>query len=190
VSSCPGRSAAPVGGALLPGPSYLEKWGRLTLVPMNKTAYFDTHWGPGWPKEKWLERYFLTPAGRRDFFASGNDSWGLTAEGVDGTAGLPQLEGRVDIDLTLQGHPDLGVLRQYRKTGRLPIETYYSKGDLTRLLQWVKTAHGDRMPIGLFIPFETAWKAVKEFMGRDGALPESIAWIASKDIPAEAFPPP
>jgi hypothetical protein len=46
------------------------------------------------------------------------------------------------------------------------------------------------MPIGLFIPFEEAWKAVKEFMERDGALPRSIAWISSKDIPEEAFPDP
>jgi hypothetical protein len=42
----------------------------------------------------------------------------------------------------------------------------------------------------LFIPFETAWKAIKEFMERDAALPASIAWIAAADIPAGAFPPP
>lgn len=157
---------------------------------MNKTAYFDTYWGPGWPEPKWLARYFLTPAGRRDFFASGNDSWGLTAEGVDGTDHLPQLKGRVDVELTIQGHRDLGVMLQYRKTGRRPIEAFYSKGDLSRLRQWVKNAHGDPMPIGLFVPFDTAWKAVKEFMERDGALPAGIAWVASDQIPAEAFWPP
>jgi hypothetical protein len=157
---------------------------------MNKRTYFDTHWGPGWPDPKWLGRYFVTPLGQQDFFSSGNDSWGLTAEGVDGTADLPQLKGRVDVDLTIQGHPILGVLLQYRKTGRLPIQTYYSKGDLTRLTQHVKTAHGDLMPIGLFVPFETAWLAIKEFMERDAALPESIAWIAAADIPAGAFPQP
>ena len=54
----------------------------------------------------------------------------------------------------------------------------------------MKTAHGDKMPIGLFIPFETAWKAVKEFMECDGALPKSIEWIAGGDIPDDAFPPP
>lgn len=101
---------------------------------MNKRTYFDTHWGPGWPDPHWLRRYFLTPSGQQDFFSSGNDSWGLTAEGVDGTVNLPQLKGRVDVNLTIQGHPDLGVLLQYRKTGRLPIETFYSKGDPTRLV--------------------------------------------------------
>lgn len=157
---------------------------------MNKRTHFDTYWGPGWPETSWLGRYFLTTRGQHDFFASGNDNWGLKAEGVDGTEHLPQLKGRIDVNLNIQGHPDLGVLLQYRKTGRLPIETYYSKGDLTRLHQWVKTAHGDRMPISLFIPFEAAWKAIKEFMERDGALPTSIAWIANADLPADAFPPP
>jgi hypothetical protein len=157
---------------------------------MNKSAYFDTYWDAGWPDEKWLKRYFLTAAGRRDFFASGNDSWGLAAEGVDGTDNIPHLKGRVDVDLVIQGHPDLGVLLQYRKTGRQPIATYYSKGDLTRLHQWVMAVHGDRMPIGLFIPFETAWKAIKEFMERDATLPAGISWIAAKDLPADTFPPP
>jgi hypothetical protein len=157
---------------------------------MNKRTYFDTYWGAGWPEAKWLERYFLTARGRSDFFASGNDSWGLKAEGIDGTDHMPHLKGRVDVDLTIQGHPDLGILLQYLKTGRLPIQTCYSKGDLSRLHQWVKTAHGDRMPIGLFIPFEIAWKAIKEFMDRDGALPTNIAWVSSADIPADAFPPP
>jgi hypothetical protein len=157
---------------------------------MDKSAYFDTYWGPGWPDEKWLGRYFLTAAGRRDFFASGNDGWSLTAEGVDGTDNVPHLKGRVDVNLTIQGHPDLGVLLQYRKIGRQPIETFYSRGDLSRLHQWVKTAHDDLMPIGLFIPFETAWKAIKEFMERQAALPKSIVWIAAKDIPADTFPAP
>jgi hypothetical protein len=113
---------------------------------MNKSTHFDSYWGAGWPDEKWLERYFLTSRGRKDFFTSGNDNWGIKAEGVDGTGDLPQLKGRVDVNLNIQGHPDLGVLLQYRKTGRIPIETFYSKGDLTRLKQHVKTAHGDLMP--------------------------------------------
>jgi immunity protein Imm1 of predicted polymorphic toxin system len=157
---------------------------------MHKSAYFDTHWGPGWPEQNWLARYFLTSAGRREFFAAGNDGWSLTAEGVDGTNNVPHLKGRVDVNLLIQGHRDLGILLQYRKVGRQPIQTYYSKGDLTRLHQWVTTAHGDRVPVGLFIPFETAWKAIKEFMERDAALPASIEWIAAKDLPAGTFPPP
>ena len=157
---------------------------------MHKSTYFDTHWGPGWPDEKWLARYFLTVDGRHDFFASGNDSWGLTAEGVDGTDNIPHLKGRVDVDLIIQGHSELGILLQYRKTGRQPIQNYFSKGDLSRLRQWVRTVHSDLMPVGLFIPFETAWKAIKEFIERDAALPTSIDWISSKDLPAGTFPPP
>jgi hypothetical protein len=64
---------------------------------MNNSTYFETSWGACWPDEEWLARYFLTADGRRDFFVSGNDSWGLTAEGVDGTDHLAQLKGRVDV---------------------------------------------------------------------------------------------
>jgi hypothetical protein len=159
-------------------------------VAVQKQTYFDSYWGPGWPNEDWLAHYFLTEKGRRDFFAAGNDSWGLTAEGVDGTDHLLHLKGRVDVHLTIQGHPDLGVLLQWRKTGRQPVQSYYSKGDLTKLHQWVQTVHGDRMPVGLFIPFDTAWPAVKEFMDRNGVLPEAIAWINGSELPATAFPPP
>jgi Immunity protein Imm1 len=115
---------------------------------------------------------------------------GLRLEGVDGTEHLPNNEGRIDIRLTMVGNPDLGVLFQYRKFGGDHRDTYYSKGDLTRLKAWVWTVHGDLMPMGLFIPFERAWLAVKEFMETDGALPKSIDWIADADIPADAFPNP
>ena len=157
---------------------------------MIRTTYFDTYNGQGWPEPSWLARYFLTAQGRRDFFASGNDNWGLAAQGVDGTAHLPARKGRVDVDLTIQGHPKLGVLLQWQKTGRVPIQTYYSQGDLKKLAQRVKDLNGYQYPAGLFIPFETAWLAIKEFMNRDGALPRCIEWIRDADIPKEAFPPP
>src|SRR5262245_29575633 len=121
-------------------------------TPMNKRTHFRSYYGSGWPDEKWLERYFLTPEGRHEFFSSVNDSWGLKADGVDGTDHLQHLKGRVDVDLTIQGHPDMGVLLFYHKTGAGRV-AFYSKGDLSRLHEWVTTAHDDRMPVGLFVPF-------------------------------------
>jgi hypothetical protein len=46
------------------------------------------------------------------------------------------------------------------------------------------------MPLGLFIPFEQALKAVVEFADTNGALPKSIEWIASTDLPEGSFPEP
>ena len=157
---------------------------------MNRSTHFVGYTGDGWPDEKWLARFFLTPQGRRDLFASDNDCWGLRAEGVDGTDHLPHLQGRVDIDLTIQVHPQFGVLLQHRRTGRLPIQTYYSRGDLSRLHEWIITLQDEQRPVGLFIPFEKAWQAIKEFIGRDAALPSSIVWVKGSDLPATAFPPP
>jgi len=45
------------------------------------------------------------------------------------------------------------------------------------------------MSVALFIPFETAWKAVKEFIERDAVLPQSIEWIADRGLPDFAFRP-
>jgi hypothetical protein len=156
---------------------------------MRKSTYFDVFDGPGWPSPNQLQHYFLSPAGRRRAFETDTDSWALSAEGVDGTEHLPD-QARTDIHLTLWGNPNHGVLLHYRKWGAASKETYWSKGDLGRLREWVKTKHGDIMPVGLYIPFERAWTAVKEFMQRDGALPESIAWVAANDLPDDAFPDP
>jgi len=61
---------------------------------------------------------------------------------------------------------------------------------LTRLREWVRSTHDTPLPAGLFVPFETAWKAVKEFIETDGELPKSIEWIANRDLPPNTFPDP
>jgi Immunity protein Imm1 len=157
---------------------------------MKKRVYFDVFDGPGWPAPNELRRYFLAPPGRRWTFETGNDSWGLSAQGIEGTEHLPLGKGRIDLDLTMLGNPDHGVLLHYDRAGGGRRDSYYSRGDLRRLREWVLTLHGDLMPIGLYIPFETAWLAVKEFIETDGALPKSVAWIAGDDIPGDAFPRP
>ena len=156
---------------------------------MKKTTYFRDYKGEEWPEPAWLAPYFLTSSGRHRAFGLTNDSWGLGMEGLQGTEQLSPFHGRIDIDLTILGNPDLGVLLCYQKFGA-DHGTFYSKGDLKRLHEWTRTMHGDLMPIGLFIPFEAAWKAIKDFLKTDGALPKSIAWAAGRDLPADAFPDP
>ena len=157
---------------------------------MRKDVYFDVFKGPGWPAPGELEPYFLGPAGQRWTFRSRNDCWGLSAEGVDGTEHLPRHQGRIDLRLTMVGNANYGVLLQHETTGGERRRDYSSRGDLRRLHKWVWTRHGSLMPIGLFIPFERAWLAVKEFLETDGALPQSITWIDGDDLPADAFPDP
>jgi hypothetical protein len=158
---------------------------------MRKHVYFDVFYGPGWPAPHELERYFLGPAGQRwTFFQSRNDCWGLSAEGVDGTEHMARHQGRIDLHFTILGNADHGVLLHHDKTGGERREDYYSRGDLRRLHEWIWTRHGSLVSIGLFIPFERAWLAVKEFIEMDGALPPSITWIAGDDLPADAFPDP
>lgn len=67
---------------------------------------------------------------------------------------------------------------------------WFSKDDMSRIRQWVRSLHNDPLPLDLFIPFDKAWLPVKEFMDTEGRLPTSIAWIDSDDVPDNTFPDP
>jgi hypothetical protein len=158
---------------------------------MHKRSYFASQMIDGWPRPKDIERYFLAPPGQRWFFETRNDGAHFILEGAEGTSQLAEgWGGRIDITLMLWGHPEHGVLLSWSKWDGKRNHTFSSKGDLRRLREWVNTTHGDPMPVGLYIPYEMAWKAVKEFLENDGALPKSIAWIANSDLPPNTFPDP
>ena len=158
---------------------------------MNKYINFEKFWGDYWPAADELKPYFLAPVGKEWFYTGGNDSGGLSLEGLDGTEHLPLGQGRNDIWLSMWGNPDLGVLLQYTIiTGDKPRQDWFSKGDMTKLRQWVRTLHADPMPVGLYIPFPKAWLAVKEFMETEGQLPTSIEWVTSDELPDNTFPTP
>jgi len=156
---------------------------------MKKITSFRGYEGPGWPNQKWLEPFFLTPAGRHQVFGIRNNHWGLKARGVDGTEDLP-FDKEIDVTLHIIGKPDLGVLLYYDRLSATDGYTYFSVGNLKMLRTLVEAKPGTRMPLGLFIPFEQALRAVVEFADTDGALPKSIEWIASTDLPEGSFPEP
>ena len=157
---------------------------------MQKSIYFDKFDYEGWPASKDLEPYFLAPKGKEWFYAHGNDSAGLDALGVEGTEHLEKGKGRIDVHLSLWGNPEHGVLLIYHKHGGGVGELYSSKGDMSRIREWVRTLHSDARPVGLYIPFAEAWKAVKEFIETDGKLPKSIEWVKNIDLPDNTFPDP
>ena len=145
-----------------------------------------------------LAPYFLAPSGKEWYYCGGNDSYGLSISGLYGTSHLkpyaqdpanPQ-NTRVEVNLYLWGNPELGVLLGYEKYGGGYSEHHLSVGDLTKLDVWVRALHDDLMPVGLYIPFRTAWPAVKEFMDREGELPGAITWIKADDLPENTFPDP
>jgi hypothetical protein len=155
---------------------------------MRKESYFHDFNGPGWPAPHEVKKYFS--AGGR-LWASGNDNWYLDVQGLYGTEALPQRES-VNAILRMTGSPDHGVTLSYDKwDGRIQHkDSYVSRGDLSRLGRFMYSLHDDPYSLGLFIPFEAAFRAVKEFIESDGELPTSIAWVAVKDLPPETFPVP
>ena len=157
---------------------------------MNKTMYFNSKYARRWPAAGEIEAAFLAPKGKEWFNSTGNDTGGFSLEGVDGTEHLQWGDGRVDIKLDLWGRPGLGVMIIYSKTGGPGGYAYTSKGDQTRMKEYVRSLHDTPLPVGLFIPFPEAWKAVKEFIESDGQLPKSIAWIKNTDLAPDTFPDP
>jgi len=160
-------------------------------MKLKKSIYFDALDRSGWPDPSRLEPFFLAPMGKEWSYKGGNDSWGLDAQGLYGTEDLPQQD-RVSVHLYMTGNPEHGVFLQYSKwDGRIKRkDTYHSKGDLSRLREFVRSLHGTPMSVGLFIPFADAWKAVKEFIETGAELPTSIEWIANSDLPPGTFPDP
>jgi hypothetical protein len=156
---------------------------------MKKITSFRGYEGPGWPDEKWLAPYFLTPAGRHQVFGIRNNGWGLRARGVDGTEDLP-FDKEINITLHIIGKPDLGVLLVYDRMSATDGYSYYSVGDPKMFRTLVKATQVSRMPMGLFIPFEQALKAVVEFIQTNGARPKCIEWIAPSELPEGSFPEP
>ena len=156
---------------------------------MKKVTSFRGYDGPGWPNQKWLEPFFLTSAGRREVFGVRNNEWGLRARGVDGTEDLP-FDKEINITLHIIGKPDLGVLLVYDRMSATDGYSYYSVGDPKMFRTLVKATQVSRMPMGLFIPFEQALKAVVEFIQTNGARPKCIEWIAPSELPEGSFPEP
>ena len=157
---------------------------------MLKEIYFDRFDAKSWPNPSELERYFLAPPAQRWTFETGNDHWGLSVKGAEGTGHLEKNEGRIDVHLSMCGHRRHGVLLIYSRWDGVQNRFYNSKGDLSRLGELAFTLQDSPLPVGLFIPYDKAWGAVKEFMETDGALPKSIEWIASRDLPPGTFPDP
>jgi hypothetical protein len=153
-----------------------------------RRTYFDSFPESGWPRVADLERFFLAPKGQEWTYDTGNDGWSLSADGLYGTESLPRLD-RVKVHLAMYGNRDLGVYLIYDKwDGRIrKKDGYCSRGDLSRLGEFVRTLHDTPLSVGLFIPFAAAWLAVKEFIETDGELPQSIAWIADSDLPPGTF---
>jgi hypothetical protein len=155
---------------------------------VRRDIYFGDFSGPYWPDPCNLERYFLDPTGEAWPHEDGNDSWGLSAEGLHGTEHLVDKSEQVSVHLFMTGYPDLGVAFGYAKwDGRTREKVdLQSKGDLQREREIVYSLQGDPTSVGSFVPFADAYQVVKQFIESDGELPTCIKWGRGPDIPEQA----
>jgi hypothetical protein len=156
----------------------------------TQSIYFDSRRASRWPYPEEIRHFFFPKSGEAWFSTSGNDTASFSLEGVEGTEHLEFGRGRIDIDLGMIGHPQYGVQLNWARRGPPRRTDYYSLHDPARLNQYVNSLHGDPQPIGLYIPFAAAWKAVEDFLLNDGARSTRITWIDGRDLPPDAFPPP
>src|SRR5262249_15967136 len=139
-----------------------------------------------------VERDLSDPEKLAQLFAKGRDGGCFSIEWVyENSNSAPQSE-LVGATLYMHMNPDLGIKLQYSKwDGRIGEKnTYHSKGDLTRLKQFVRSSHRTPLSIGLFVSFERGRKAVQEFLETDGERPRSIEWLSDDDLSSDVFPLP
>jgi hypothetical protein len=159
---------------------------------MRKSCLFGDFDGPYWPTPEQLQKYFLGPSAKQQWpFPRHYDTGMLEGVGLYGTEHLPD-DQPVTVQLSVNGNPAAGAMLQYtRWDGRIRRRVAYnSRGDFNRLRKFVRNTEGFLLSKGLFIPFETAWKAVKQFIEADGELPTNIEWIARHKLPPGTFPDP
>ena len=159
---------------------------------VKKEAAFDDYWGNGWPETRVVEQGLSDPEKLARLFAKGRDGGCFSIEWIyEKSNSAPQSE-LVGATLYMHINPDHGIKLQYSKwDGRVGKKvTYHSKGDLTRLKQFVHSSHRTPLSVGLFVSFERGRKAVKEFLETDGELPRSIEWLSDDGLSSEVFPLP
>jgi hypothetical protein len=82
---------------------------------MRKDAFFDDHWGRGWPDLGNIKACLTDPERREQFFVEGQDGGSFSIDGLYGTEGLPDRGGLVAATLYLHMNPDHGATLQYSK---------------------------------------------------------------------------
>lgn len=158
---------------------------------MRKNGAIAGNWvNDGWPALSYVESCFLDPVIREKNIAWGSDGGNLSVDGLYGTEGLPERGGLVTATLYIFMNAQFGAsLQLTRWDGRTQKQTtHVSKGDLSRLDVFVFSKHETPLSVGLFIPFERAWLAVKEFMKTEGELPTAITWCDARDLPSGTWP--
>jgi Immunity protein Imm1 len=136
-----------------------------------------------------LEQYFTLKRGYLWLDLPGVDTAGIEYLDVTGSGEESIEASRVDLALTLWGHPAYGVYLQYDRRAKNDRMTRCSVGS-GESGQWIRSRQGDLIPLGLCISFDNAWRAVKEFVETGGALPESVDWLAANKLAPNAFPDP
>jgi hypothetical protein len=148
---------------------------------MKRSFIFASFGETQWTDAGKIEPFFLDSKQREAMFIRRQDDGLFSIDGMEGTDNLSREADRVNARLYLNMLPEHGVTISYHHwDGRSRKKTYfYSKGNLDLINEYVRSFQGSPLQLGLFIPYEAAWRTVKEFMEGDGGLPASIDWVSA-----------
>jgi hypothetical protein len=154
---------------------------------MKKTCNFDHLPRMAWPIPSELKRYFEAPDGNAWPQTSGNDHWGLRVfpDMDPNEPGLRITDKGTHLELV--GIPGYGVFVYWWRVSDGPTVRFYSKADPSKFHLQVRSLHSDAWPLGMFIPFATAWLAVEDFIIGNGARSTRIEWVNANDLPPNTF---
>ena len=145
-----------------------------------------------WPSTSTVKPYFTSPSQRNWAYWDVGAGGLISVDGIMGTELVAAARGRANATLYISGDRTHGLTLFHRLwDGRTEtVSSHYSRGDLSRRLEFVKTGDGDLLSVGLFISFEKAWLAVEDFMNSAGSLSKRIEWVSIRDLPTDTFPEP
>ena len=113
---------------------------------MSKFCDFGEFRNSGWPEPRQLERYFFASSGKEWFQDPQNDGAVFALQGAYGSEHLTSGQGLINIHLQIWGKPNLGVLLVYSRLGGGYGDMFSSKGDMSRIREWVRSTHNDPLP--------------------------------------------
>jgi hypothetical protein len=159
---------------------------------MIRTLFMADYWNADWPRPAMVAPLFLDPKQREWCYWDGGNGGSFKIDGLNGSQAEQDPQRRANASLYIMGDRHHGISLFHRlwdgKSGQA--RGHHSRGDLSRRLDFVRTRDGDRVSVGLFIPFEMAWLAVEDFMTNDGQLSTRINWVNVDDLPNDTFPEP
>ncbi len=156
---------------------------------MRRFIFINGFEGPDWPPIATLEREFMDPTRREWAYWDGSGAAGgyMKISGIEGTEAQPDGRTRSGATISIRAHRQFGATLSHHwwDAKSATATTHLSLGDRSLLSQMTTLDDRQPYPIGLFIPFELAWLAFRDFIQEPTRVTSAVPWINGVDLTAQ-----